>query len=268
MLLQKETPLANAAFWAARRGNLTLLRLLLNSGRVDVDCRDSVRTGPFSTRMLGAGCPPLAWERLLNTLPFTALVPFFMRLSPLSCVCLPHPFQKVQSTIATVQSLSHVQLFGTPWTAARRASLSFAISPGVCSDLCRVPWETYRGNHYLHQTGGVTVGEEAGQWEIRIGPVQELTRWMWVWVNSGRWWWTRRPGMLRFMGSQWVGHDSDWTELNWSFLIPSLKKIFLIFYLLPWKFKFLKKKQNHYGICQVSLHIKHNSYAQFPRKWT
>lgn len=39
--LQKETPLANAAFWAARRGNLTLLRLLLNSGRVDVDCRDS-----------------------------------------------------------------------------------------------------------------------------------------------------------------------------------------------------------------------------------
>ena len=79
MLLQKETPLANAAFWAARRGNLTLLRLLLNSGRVDVDCRDSVRTSPFSTRMLGAGCPPLASERLLNTLPFTALVPFFMR---------------------------------------------------------------------------------------------------------------------------------------------------------------------------------------------
>ncbi|KAK1337839.1 hypothetical protein QTO34_002475 [Cnephaeus nilssonii] len=37
---QKETPLANAAFWAARRGNLALLRLLLNSGRVDVDCRD------------------------------------------------------------------------------------------------------------------------------------------------------------------------------------------------------------------------------------
>ncbi|XP_020951842.1 ankyrin repeat domain-containing protein 29 isoform X1 [Sus scrofa] len=41
MSFKKETPLANAAFWAARRGNLTLLRLLLNSGRVDVDCRDS-----------------------------------------------------------------------------------------------------------------------------------------------------------------------------------------------------------------------------------
>ena len=27
------------------------------------------------------------------------------------------------------------------------------------------------------------------------------TRWTWVWVNSGSWWWTRRPGMLWFMGS-------------------------------------------------------------------
>ena len=35
-----------------------------------------------------------------------------------------------------------------------------------------------------------------------------------VWVNSGSWWWTGRPGVLRFMGSQGVGHD--WvTELNW-----------------------------------------------------
>ena len=39
---QKETPLANAVFWAARKGNLALLQLLLNSGRVDADCRDYV----------------------------------------------------------------------------------------------------------------------------------------------------------------------------------------------------------------------------------
>ena len=37
---------------------------------------------------------------------------------------------------------------------------------------------------------------------------------MWVWVNSRSWWWTGRPGVLQFMGSQRVGHD--WaTELNW-----------------------------------------------------
>ena len=41
-----------------------------------------------------------------------------------------------------------------------------------------------------------------------------LTRWTWVWVYSGSWWWTGRPGVLRFMGSQRVGHD--WvTDLIW-----------------------------------------------------
>ena len=44
-----------------------------------------------------------------------------------------------------------------------------------------------------------------------------LTRWTWVWVNSGSWWWTGRPGMLRFMGSQSWTRLSNWTELIWSF---------------------------------------------------
>ncbi|XP_023281104.1 ankyrin repeat domain-containing protein 29 [Seriola lalandi dorsalis] len=44
MSFKKETPLANAVFWAARKGNLALLQLLLNSGRVDADCRDSYGT--------------------------------------------------------------------------------------------------------------------------------------------------------------------------------------------------------------------------------
>ena len=47
------------------------------------------------------------------------------------------------------------------------------------------------------------------------GWMASLTRWMWVWVNSGSWWWTGRPGVLRFMGSQGVGYN--WaTELNWT----------------------------------------------------
>ena len=46
------------------------------------------------------------------------------------------------------------------------------------------------------------------------GWMASATRWTWVWVNSGIWWWTGRPGMLQFMGSQRVGYD--WaTELNW-----------------------------------------------------
>ena len=37
-------------------------------------------------------------------------------------------------------------------------------------------------------------------------------------ISSGSWWWTGRPGMLQFMGSQRAGHD--WaTELNWSLIL-------------------------------------------------
>ena len=53
-------------------------------------------------------------------------------------------------------------------------------------------------------------GDDRG-WD---GWVASLTWWTWVWVNSGSWWRTGRPGVLWFMGSQRVGHD--WaTELNW-----------------------------------------------------
>ena len=61
---------------------------------------------------------------------------------------------------------------------------------------------------------GLGAGEEGDDrgWD---GWMASLTRWTRVWVNSESWWWTGRPGMLRFMGSQRVGHD--WaTELNWT----------------------------------------------------
>ena len=58
-------------------------------------------------------------------------------------------------------------------------------------------------------------GDDRG-WD---GWMASLTRWTWVWVNSGSWWWTGRPGVLQFMGSQRVGHD--WaTDLIWSDSFP------------------------------------------------
>ena len=42
-----------------------------------------------------------------------------------------------------------------------------------------------------------------------------------IWVSSGSWWCTGNPGMLRFMGSQRVGHG--WvTELNWIVFIEKI----------------------------------------------
>ena len=34
-----------------------------------------------------------------------------------------------------------------------------------------------------------------------------LTRWTWVWANSGRWWRTGKPGVLQLIGSQRVRHN-------------------------------------------------------------
>ena len=54
-------------------------------------------------------------------------------------------------------------------------------------------------------------GDDRG-WD---GWMASLTWWTWVWVSSGSFWWTGRPGMQRFMGSQRVRHN--WaTELNWT----------------------------------------------------
>ena len=60
---------------------------------------------------------------------------------------------------------------------------------------------------------GLGAGEEGDQgWD---GWMASLTQWARVWVNSGSWWWTGRPGVLGSVGSQRVGHD--WaTELNWT----------------------------------------------------
>ena len=55
-------------------------------------------------------------------------------------------------------------------------------------------------------------GDDRG-WD---GWMASPTPWTWVWVNSGSWWWTGKPGVLWFMRAQRIEHD--WvTELNRTF---------------------------------------------------
>ena len=75
------------------------------------------------------------------------------------------------------------------------------------------------------------------------GWMASLIQWTWVWVNSGSWWWTGRPGMLHSMGLQRVGHN--WvTELNWFYYkyIPNIPWhiLTLMFFIaaIDWNFKF------------------------------
>ena len=46
------------------------------------------------------------------------------------------------------------------------------------------------------------------------------TQWTWVWVNSGSWWWTGKPGMLQSMGLQRVRCDLATEQQNRHQLLP------------------------------------------------
>ena len=71
---------------------------------------------------------------------------------------------------------------------------------------------------------------DAREWD---GWMASLTRWTWVWVNSGSWWWTGRPGVLRFMGLQRVRHD--WaTDLIW----------YIHVYTHPYTYVYIHKHSN------------------------
>ena len=113
--------------------------------------------------------------------------------------------------------------------------------------LLRVPWTARRSNQsilkevnpeyslerlMLKLKSNTTWCEELTHWErswcwerlkaIGEGGSRGWDGWMaswtqqtWVWINSGTWRWTGRPGVPQSMGSQRVRHD--WvTELNWS----------------------------------------------------
>ena len=72
-----------------------------------------------------------------------------------------------------------------------------------------------------------------------------LTQCTWVWVDSWSWWWTGKPGVLQFMGSQRVRRN--WvTELNWrahrSFAKPTYYNQFLEIFIL-WPVFLIKQRK-------------------------
>ena len=70
----------------------------------------------------------------------------------------------------------------------------------------------WKRHWFWERLGAGGEGDNRG-WD---GWMASLTRCTWIWVNSGNWWWTERPGMLWFMRSQSWTRPSNWTELNWT----------------------------------------------------
>ena len=114
------------------------------------------------------------------------------------------------------------RLLRVPWTARRcNQSILKEISPGCSLEGMMLKLKLQYFGHLMGRVDSLEktlmLGEAGRKGDDRgwDGWMASLTQWTWVWVNSGSWWWTGRPGVLRFMGSQRVGHD--WaTELNWT----------------------------------------------------
>ena len=118
------------------------------------------------------------------------------------------------------------RLLRVPWTARRsNQSILKEISPGCSLKGLMLRLKLQYFGHFMRRvdslekilmlggTGGRRRGDNRG-WD---GWMASPAQWTWVWVNSGSWWWTGRPGMLRFVGSQRV--ERDWVaELNWTVL--------------------------------------------------
>ena len=108
------------------------------------------------------------------------------------------------------------RLLRVPWFARRsNQSIFKEISPGCPLEGLMLKLKLQHSDHLIWRPDslektrcweGLGAGKEADdrEWDCWIA---SLTRWTWVWVNPGSWWWTGRPGVLWFMGLQRVGQD-------------------------------------------------------------
>ena len=117
------------------------------------------------------------------------------------------------------------RLLRVPWNARRfNQSILKEISPGCLLEglmlklklqyLGHLMWraDSLEKTLMLGKTEGRRRRDERG-WD---GWMTSPTQWTWVWVDSGIWWWTGRPGVLWFMGLQSQTRVRDWTEMNWT----------------------------------------------------
>ena len=120
-------------------------------------------------------------------------------------------------------TVSWRRLLRVLWTARRsNQAILKEISPGIFLEGMMLKLKLEYFGHLMRRVdslektlmlGGIGGRRRRGRQRMRW--LDGITDLMDVWVNSGSWWWTGRPGVLRFMGSQRVGHD--WvTELNWT----------------------------------------------------
>ena len=121
-----------------------------------------------------------------------------------------------------------------PWTSRRsNQSMLKKINPEYSLEGLMVKLKLQCFGHLMGRADSL---EKTWCWAGREGDNRGWDGWMasltqctWVWVNSGSWWWTGRPGLLQSMGSQRIRHnwaaELNWTELNSLLYSPTLTSL-------------------------------------------
>ena len=123
------------------------------------------------------------------------------------------------------------RLLRVPWTARRyNQSILKEISPGCSLEVQMLKLKLWYFGHLMQRADSFEKTDDEKDWgqEERGLTEDEMVGWHhqlnghgFVWTRS--WWWTERPGVLRFMGSQRVRHDQE-TELYNAVLVSVVQQ--------------------------------------------
>ena len=191
----------------------------------------------------------IAYSKTDITLPTKVLLVKAMVFPVVMCGCESWTIKKAEhQKIDAFELWCLRRLLRVPWTARRsNQSILKEISPECSLEGLMLKLKLQYFGHLIRRAdslekilmlGGIGAGE--GVYRGWDGWMVSLTQWAWVWVNSGSWWWTGRPGVLRLMGSQrdeivyrdWSSDvcssdldcEEGWAPKNWCFWIVVLEK--------------------------------------------
>ena len=132
------------------------------------------------------------------------------------------------------------RLLRVPWTARRsNQSILKEISPEYSLEGLMLKLKLQYFGHLMRRADSfektLMLGKMEGSWRRWWQRMRwfmaSQTQWTWVWVNSGSWWRTGRPGCC----SPWCHKEwdilSNWTEVNWlHYTILSLCSLWMAYF--------------------------------------